>query len=89
MDEFKLQDETSASIRLICGYCERFLNNEGYWEHTHDTSFPEMTSHGMCPKCLKEQFPDEYSSLVQEGFETLLREGGNNKWKIESVPELL
>ena len=88
MDEFKLQDETSASIRLICVYCERFLNNEGYWEHTHDTSFPEMTSHGMCPKCLKEQFPDEYSSLVQEGFENITPRGREQQMENRKCPRV-
>lgn len=55
------QIKTLKGLVPICSYCKKIRDDEGYWnqlesyisEHT-DALF----SHGICPECLKSQFPD-------------------------------
>jgi PAS domain S-box-containing protein len=54
---------TLSGLLPICSYCKKVRNDQGYWskieqyvqEHS-DTQF----SHGICPDCLKEHYPDHY-----------------------------
>ena len=64
------QKESPEILRLICAYCEKFKNDTGFWEQEYDHcgTFPEARkSHGVCPECFQEHYPDEYISLREEG----------------------
>ena len=45
----------------ICSYCKKIRNDEGYWK-TLESYITEYSgaklSHGICPDCLKEHFPE-------------------------------
>jgi hypothetical protein len=57
-----------GDLQLICTYCSRSRNAAGLWERNYDQSYPvEQTSHGICPRCLKRNFPGVYTSLCREG----------------------
>lgn len=55
------QIKTLQGILPICSFCKKIRNDQGYWdqlevyvsEHS-DAQF----SHGLCPECLKEHYPD-------------------------------
>jgi hypothetical protein len=60
----------SRSVLLICTYCYKRKNASGYWDHedNFDSSNTEVRiSHGICPECLRKQFPDEFASMCKEG----------------------
>ena len=70
MGEIMSQDEASDSLLLLCMYFDKYRNYAGYWEKIYgfSESVPEIKkSHGLCPECLQEHFPDEYVSLREEG----------------------
>lgn len=53
--------KTLEGILPICSYCKKVRNDEGYWQqvgdyiHNHSNA---NVSHGVCPSCVKEHFPD-------------------------------
>ena len=53
--------KTLRGILPICSYCKRIQNDEGKWEqvgdYIHKHSEADM-SHGICPECMKERFPE-------------------------------
>lgn len=66
----KLQDtvtQLSSEVKIlrgivpICSFCKKIRNDKGYWEQV-DVYMREHTeaefSHGVCPCCLKEHYPD-------------------------------
>ncbi|MFH2123366.1 MAG: response regulator, partial [Pseudomonadota bacterium] len=64
LDEIK----TLRGILPICSYCKDIRNDEGYWERvdTYITRHTEVDfSHGICPSCLKKNFPDQYESIME------------------------
>lgn len=52
---------TLRGILPLCSFCKKVRNDEGYWEqvdmyiHEHTDA---QVSHGICPKCLEEHYPD-------------------------------
>jgi len=53
-------------ILPICSFCKKIRDDEGYWNQVEvyikkhsDADF----SHGICPACFKEHYPEEYRSL--------------------------
>ena len=70
MGEFMSQEESEPNLAFICMYCKKHKNVAGNWEQgdgLDESVSDEWISHGICPDCLKEHFPDEYSSLREEG----------------------
>jgi hypothetical protein len=71
MGEFMSEEkEREDNLLMICSYCEKYKSDEGYWEHLSASkkSYPENTlSHGVCPQCVKEYYPDQYECLCKEG----------------------
>jgi hypothetical protein len=70
MGEFMSQEEDPVRLLFVCTYCDKHRNDDGYWEQAYgfdECIYEGRISHGICPKCLKEHFPDEYSSLRKEG----------------------
>jgi hypothetical protein len=55
--------KTLSGLLPICAYCKKIRNDKGYWEqlegYIQDHSEAEF-SHGICPECAKERFPDLY-----------------------------
>jgi len=53
----------------ICSYCKKIRNDEGYWDQVEvyikkysDADF----SHGICPTCYQENFPEEFTRHQQK-----------------------
>jgi len=59
----------SRSVLLICTYCHKRKNASGYWDlrDNLDSLNTERISHGICPECLRKQFPVEFASMCKEG----------------------
>jgi sensor histidine kinase regulating citrate/malate metabolism len=62
--KLKEQEEEIESIKdiiPICSYCKNIRNDDGYWaqveEYIHNSTHVDL-SHGICPDCIKKQFPD-------------------------------
>jgi len=67
-----IQDLQAAAARIkvlsgmlpICCYCKKIRDDRGYWEeierYISDRS-ETLFSHGICPECMKQQFPDYLS----------------------------
>jgi len=71
MDEGRLDEGSSDFIRLKCTYCNKFRNEAGFWEHVPVDEIlgqKENTSHCICPKCFRDNFPGEFASLNEEGL---------------------
>jgi len=53
--------KTLEGILPICMHCKKIRDDKGYWNHLekyiHDHSDAKF-SHGICPACLKEHYPD-------------------------------
>jgi PAS domain S-box-containing protein len=53
--------KTLSGLLPICAYCKKIRNDEGYWEQI-ESYIKERSSvdfsHGICPKCMKQYFPD-------------------------------
>ena len=57
------QIKTMEGILPICSYCKKIHDEKGHWikieAYVHQHTLADF-SHGVCPECLKEHFP-EYS----------------------------
>ena len=53
--------KTLSGMLPICSYCKKIRNDKGYWnqleEYIQENSTAQF-SHGICPACAKEHFPD-------------------------------
>jgi len=53
--------KTLRGIIPICCYCKKIRNDKGYWDqvevYVRDHTEANF-SHGICPSCLKEHYPD-------------------------------
>lgn len=53
--------ETLHGLLPICAYCQRIRDDDGYWNRVEkfiQDRFETTFSHGICPTCLEEHFPD-------------------------------
>lgn len=53
--------KTLGSLLPICSYCKGIRNDEGYWQelgHYIQTHTDTLVTHGICPKCAKQNFGD-------------------------------
>ena len=51
------------SLVPICAHCHKVRDDANYWQHVEDYlhKYTAMRfSHGICPDCLKEHYPDLY-----------------------------
>lgn len=60
---------TLSGLLPICSYCKKIRDDKGYWDTVEgyissksDASF----SHGICPCCLKKNFPEYADELLAE-----------------------
>lgn len=64
----KLQDaldniKTLRGLLPICSYCKKIRDDDGYWQRleTYMVNHSEAEfSHGICPECIKEHYPEYY-----------------------------
>ena len=68
----KALDEINTLRGIIlstCGYCKKIKNKEGKWQEPAEIMRDMGTplSHGVCPDCLKEKYPEIYNKMVAEG----------------------
>lgn len=67
MDNIK----TLKGLLPICSFCKKVRNDNGYWEqvevYVRDHSDAQFT-HGFCPDCLKERFPDFADKIDTDEF---------------------
>ena len=53
----------------ICANCKKIRNDDGYWQqvetYIHEHSEADFT-HGICPDCARELYPDIYDDIKQE-----------------------
>jgi ligand-binding sensor domain-containing protein len=61
VNEALAQVKTLSGLLPICANCKKVRDDRGYWErievYVRDRSDAEF-SHGLCPDCLKELYPD-------------------------------
>jgi hypothetical protein len=53
-------------ILPICSFCKKIRDDDGYWSQVEDYIKQRSDanfSHGICPACLKEHYPEEYTSM--------------------------
>ena len=59
--------KTLTGFLPICANCKKVRNDKGYWnqveEYISDHSEVRF-SHGICPKCAEEMYPDAYNRIV-------------------------
>jgi hypothetical protein len=61
-----------SGLLPICASCKKIRDDEGYWQQV-DVYIKEHSeadfSHGICPDCLKAQYPKTYARLFGNGKE--------------------
>ena len=61
--------KTLRGILPICSYCKNIRNDKGYYEqieeYIHKHSGVDF-SHTICPTCLKEHYPENYTSFYSD-----------------------
>jgi hypothetical protein len=62
--------KTLRGIIPICMQCKKIRNDEGFWEdvavYIQNHSYADM-SHGLCPDCIHELYPDVYNKMISSG----------------------
>jgi DNA-binding response OmpR family regulator len=62
--------KTLKGLIPICSNCKKIRDDEGYWQdvavYIRDHSEAEF-SHGICPDCIKELYPEYYKSAKDAG----------------------
>jgi len=61
--------KTLSGMLPICAWCKKIRNDKGYWEQVeayvgkHSNA---QFSHGICPECLKKQYPEYQDKIKKE-----------------------
>lgn len=61
--------EDNKRMLIVCSYCNRVISDEEAWEQNVEVEIGERggkVSHGICPDCLLEHFPDEYLAIQEQ-----------------------
>lgn len=61
--------KTLRGIIPICSYCKKLRNDEGMWQRIEKYIYEHSEakfSHGICPDCMKEHYPEMVSSSVEK-----------------------
>ncbi|MFC1746400.1 PAS domain-containing protein [Candidatus Riflebacteria bacterium] len=58
--------KTLRGILPLCSFCKKIRDDKGYWEqvdvYIHQHTEADI-SHGVCPECMKEHYPEVYERL--------------------------
>lgn len=64
--------KTLRGILPLCGFCKKVRDDKGYWERV-DVYIREhsdaVVSHGICPDCLREHYPEQADRILKDGEE--------------------
>jgi PAS domain S-box-containing protein len=74
------QVKTLSGLLPICSSCKRIRNDQGYWNRLETYIEAHSTasfSHGICPNCIRQQYPELAGQLGLDGDEKV--EGGENR----------
>ena len=66
LDEIK----TLEGLIPICSYCKKIRDDSGFWGNVEQYISKHSNvdfSHGICPDCLKEHYPDQYKKMKDKG----------------------
>lgn len=58
-----------SGLLPVCSYCKRIKNDSGEWQQAEDffaNNENVHISHGMCPDCLKKNYPDKAEKILNE-----------------------
>ena len=72
MDEF-CQMHHAQGLITTCSYCKSIRDSEGFWQPIERFLMQHSTlnfSHGICPDCMDEHFPDVPKSR-EESLQTI------------------
>ena len=56
-------------ILPLCSFCKKIRDDKGYWESVdiYISKYSEADiSHGICPECLKEHYPEQYKKIFMK-----------------------
>jgi len=59
------QVKTLKGLLPICAHCKKILDAQGYWQQLEAYIYEHSEarfSHGICPECLKELYPEFYKN---------------------------
>jgi hypothetical protein len=64
--------KTLSGFLPICASCKKIRDDTGYWnqieQYIKDHSEAEF-SHGLCPECARELYPELYESKAVSSFQ--------------------
>ena len=66
LDEVK----TLEGLIPICSHCKKIRDDSGFWGNVEQYISKHTNvdfSHGICPDCLKEHFPNQYEKMKEKG----------------------
>jgi PAS domain S-box-containing protein len=61
--------KTLSGLLPICSSCKKIRDDQGYWTQveTYIAKYSDATfTHGLCPDCLKEYFPEVYNRMQEK-----------------------
>ena len=70
LTEALTQVKTLKGLIPVCSICKRIRDDQGYWAKLEDYLLEHAeaeVSHGLCPDCVKEHYPEVYADLKAEG----------------------
>ncbi len=83
LDKAEAQRKTLSGLIPICSHCKRIRDDEGYWNQVESyvSKYSEAEfSHGLCPSCLREYYPDDAEAVISQlessGFSTSSEDAG-------------
>jgi GAF domain-containing protein len=69
LEKALLEIKTLSSILNMCSHCRKIRDDDGRWAHleTYVSSHTDTRfSHGLCPDCLRELYPDQADKIMEE-----------------------
>ena len=62
--------KTLRGLLPMCTYCKGVRDDAGFWQSVEEymsAHYDADVTHGICPDCLKEQYPEVYADLRAKG----------------------
>lgn len=70
LQEAMSQVKTLSGLIPICSSCKKIRDDQGYWNQveTYISQHSDARlSHGLCPDCTKDLYPDIYKKIIKDG----------------------
>lgn len=61
--------QTLSGLLPICASCKSIRDDKGYWKKIEsyiETHTDAVFSHGLCPDCMKDLYPRQYSKIMEQ-----------------------